>query len=119
MTKIKREKIKIDATGIALGRLASKIAMHLMGKTKTGYVPHIDSGDYVTIENISKVKISGKKPENKMYYRHSGYTGNLKSTKLKFLIPEKIDWVLKKAVKNMLPKNKLQNGMLKRLKINK
>ncbi len=119
MTKITREKIILDATDVPMGRLASKIAMILMGKTKTGYFPHIDGGDYVIVENISKIKLTGKKLETKYYHSHSGYTGNLKSTQLKSLMPEKADWVLKKAVTNMLPKNKLQAEMLKRLTINK
>lgn len=116
---MKREKITLDATDISMGRLASKIAMILMGKTKPGYKANIDSGDHVIVNNANKIKFTGKKPENKTYYHHSGYTGNMKSIKLKTLLPEKVDWVLKKAVTNMLPKNKLRPNMLKRLKINK
>jgi len=119
MDKIKRETIKLDAKNQSMGRLASKIAMCLMGKNNPSYQPHIDAGDIVEVENASQMKFTGKKLENKKYYRHTGYVGNLKTIKLKELFPAKADELLKKCVFNMLPKNKLRKEMIKRLKIQK
>ncbi len=116
---IKRENIKLDATDQSMGRLASKIAMHLMGKNKVEYQAHIDNGDQVEVENASQMKFTGKKLENKVYYHHTGYVGNLKAVKLSALFPEKADLLLKKCVYGMLPKNKLRDKMIKRLKIKK
>lgn len=116
---IKREKITIDATDQSMGRLASKIAMLLMGKTRVDYQSNIDSGAFVTIENASKIKFTGNKVANTIYYRHTGYVGNLKSERLRDMLPEKIDKILRQAVNNMLPKNKLRAKMIARLKINK
>ena len=119
MNKIKIETIKLDATGQSMGRLASKIAMCLMGKNSPSYQPHIDAGDIVEVENAAQMKFTGNKLENKKYYRHTGYVGNLKTIKIKELFPAKADFLLKKCVLNMLPKNKLRSEMIKRLKINK
>ena len=119
MNKIKRETIKLDAAGQSMGRLASKIAMCLMGKNSPSYQPHIDAGDIVEVENAAQMKFTGNKLENKKYYRHTGYVGNLKTIKIKELFPAKADLLLKKCVLNMLPKNKLRSEMIKRLKINK
>lgn len=116
---IKREKITIDATDQSVGRLATKIAMLLMGKTKVNYQPNIDSGADVNIENASKIKFTGNKIEKNIYHRHTGYVGNLKSERLRDMLPQKIDVILRKAVNNMLPKNKLRAKMIARLKINK
>ena len=116
---MRRETIKLDATNQSMGRLASQTAMYLMGKTKVSYKPNIDCGDFVEVDNVSKMKFTGKKLKNKTYYRHTGYVGSLKAIKLKNLFPDKIDKVFRKAVFNMLPKNKLRNEMIKRLKINK
>jgi large subunit ribosomal protein L13 len=107
----------IDATGKVLGRLASEIAILLRGKHKPDFVPYKDMGDFVIVENINRLKFTGKKIEQKKYYRHSGYLGGLKEIPLKKLFTERPDEVLRKAVYRMLPKNKLREKMIKRLKI--
>jgi large subunit ribosomal protein L13 len=119
MTNITRQTVKLDAKDQSMGRLASKIAMCLMGKNNPNYQQHIDGGDIVEVENAAKMKFTGKKLENKKYYRHTGYVGNLKTIRLKELFPAKADLLLKKCVMGMLPKNRLRNEMIKRLKINK
>ncbi|OGF31713.1 50S ribosomal protein L13 [Candidatus Falkowbacteria bacterium RIFOXYD2_FULL_35_9] len=106
----------IDATDKALGRLASDIAFLLHGKNRVDFDPRLDSGAVVTVTGVEKMKITGKKLEQKMYYRHSGYPGGLKTTQMKKLMAEKPREVLKKAVYNMLPKNKLRAEMIKRLR---
>jgi len=115
MNSIKREKLILDATDKIMGRLATKIAMHLMGKTSSSYKANIDMGGSVDILNVSKMKLSGKKIAQKVYQRPTKYIGHLKTTQLKHVFPEKADWVLKKAVYRMLPKNKLRDQMIKRL----
>ena len=119
MTNIKRQTIKLDAKNQSMGRLASKIAMCLMGKNSPSYQQHIDAGDIVEVENASQMKFTGNKLQNKEYHHHTGYVGNLKTIKLKDLFPAKADLLLKKCVLGMLPKNRLRNEMIKRLKINK
>lgn len=107
----------IDATDKVLGRLASEIAILLRGKHKPDFLPYKDMGDFVVIKNVSKIKISGKKIEQKKYYRHSGYLGGLKEIPLKTLFKKDPAQVLKRAVWGMLPKNKLRAKQIKRLKI--
>ena len=114
---VKRQTHIIDAKGKSLGRLASQIALLLRGKHKPNFAPHKDIGDFVVVKNFSKVKFTGKKLEQKIYYRHSGYLGGLKEIKLKDLLKKNPEKVLKKAVLGMLPKNKLARRMIKRLKI--
>jgi large subunit ribosomal protein L13 len=107
----------VDAQNKVLGRLASQIAMRLRGKHKPEYTPHIDTGDYVVVVNASKLRVTGRKPERKVYYRHTGYPGGLRETtlaKLKAVRPER---VLQKAVKGMLPKGPLGYAMLRKLKV--
>ncbi len=116
---MKRETIKLDATNQSMGRLSTEIAIHLMGKTKPSYQPHIDAGDNVEVINAAQMKFTGNKLANKKYYHHTGYVGNLKTIKLKDLFPQKADILLKNCVAHMLPKNKLRKLMLKRLKIKK
>ncbi len=116
---IQRKTHTIDATDQSLGRLATRIVLFLRGKQKPDFFPHKDMGDFVIVKNISKMKITGRKMEQKKYYRHSGYMGGLKETSLKKLFKEKPDEVLKKAVSGMLPKNKLRVNQLKRLKFEK
>ena len=114
--KTERRQHIIDAAGVSLGRLASRIALLLRGKNKVNFVPHLDQGDSVDIENIDKIKITGDKLNNKIYYRHSQYPGGLKKTKMKDLIAKKgMAEVLRKAVYGMLPNNKLRKVMMKRL----
>jgi len=114
---IKRDWYIVDATGKTLGRFASKIAHILMGKHKPSFVKHLDLGDYVIVINVDKMVLTGKKLSTKKYYHHSGYPGGLKEIVYEELMKEKPGFVLKKAVKGMLPKNKLARKMLKKLKV--
>jgi len=113
--KIARKTQQIDATDKAVGRLASQIVFFLRGKNKTSFTPRLDVGDFVIVSNINKLRFSGKKMEQKLYYRHSHYPGGIKRIPLKKVFAEKPEQVLKKAVYKMLPKNKLRNSMIKRL----
>ena len=114
---LNRETHTIDATGKVLGRLASEIAILLRGKHKPNFVPYLDMGDSVVVKNAAKIKITGKKGEQKQYFSHSEYLGSSKFTPLKKVFQEKPELVLKRAVMGMLPKNKLRAKMIKRLKI--
>ena len=106
-----------DAEGQTLGRLARNVAVALQGKDKPTYTPHVITGDHVVIVNAEKIKVTGNKLLDKLYYRHSGYIGNLKTFALRDLLSEHPDRVLQLAVKGMLPNTKLGRRMLKRLKI--
>lgn len=108
---------KIDASGKILGRLASRIAILLQGKHKPDFTPNVNKGDRVIVTNTSKIRISGKKMEQKKYYRHSGYLGGLTEIKYKELFKKDPNKVLRTAVYGMLPKNKLRNKRIKRLKL--
>lgn len=114
---IKREKHTIDASDKVLGRLATEVAKILMGKNKPNFVPYLDMGDFVTITNASKIKVSGKKLKDKKYFRHSGYPGGLKVETLDKLLKRRPEYVLEHAVRGMLPKTKLGNSMIKKLKV--
>ena len=116
---MKRETQTIDATGKVLGRLATEVANLLRGKQKPDFAPYKDSGDFVVVKNVDKLKFTGKKMEQKKYYRHSGYLGGLKEIPLKKLFQKDAAAVLKRAVWGMLPKNKLRSKMIKRLKFSK
>ena len=107
----------IDAKGLTLGRLATKISVILMGKNKASYVPFLDNWDYVIVLNCDKVAVTGKKMTDKTYYYHSGYLWGLKEIDLKDLLAKKPEKVLETAVSGMLPKNKLRASMLARLKL--
>lgn len=107
----------IDASGQILGRLCSQISKTLQGKHKAAYTPHVLTGDYVVVINASKIRVTGKKLLQKTYYRHSGYTGNLKSTILRDMLEKHPDRVIKLAVKGMLPTTKRGREMLGRLKV--
>lgn len=115
--EIKRQWFLFDAEGKILGRLASKIAMVLMGKLKPIFTPHIDCGDFVVVINGRKIRVTGKKLTDKIYYSHSFYPGGLKERTLKEVLAKDPTRVIYLAVKRMLPKNKLGARMLKRLKI--
>lgn len=118
MNKIITRKIhKLDATDRVLGRLASEIAVLLRGKHKVEFQPHQDRGDIVEVSNVGKMKLTGKKLEQKVYYRHSGYPGGLREDKAEDLMKKKPERVLHNAVFHMLPKNKLRAEMIKRLRI--
>lgn len=115
---MERKKHTIDANGKAVGRLASEIAILLRGKNKPEFMPNMDCGDVVEVKNISKLKFSGKKLEQKEYHRYSGYPGGLKTTKMSELMKIRPEEVLKRAVREMLPPVKFRSKMLKRLVIN-
>jgi large subunit ribosomal protein L13 len=117
--KVERKWYLIDATGKPLGRLASQIAKLLIGKHKPIYSPDKDCGDFVVVKNASKVVLTGKKLKQKILFRHSGYLGGDKYIPYEKIFPEKADFILKEAVKGMLPKNKLRAKMIKRLKVYK
>ena len=108
---------EIDAKDQILGRLSTKVANLLRGKEKTTFAPNIDIGDYVVVINAKDIRVTGKKMEQKIYYRHTGYPGGLKQKTLKELKKGKPEDVIRKAVSGMLPKNKLRNLWLKRLYI--
>ena len=114
---MKRATQTIDAANRPLGRLAVEIAKFLQGKHRPDFVPYKDRGDFVEVKNIKKLKLSGKKLNQKIYFHHSGYPGGLKRTPLKTLFKKNPQEVLRKAVWGMLPKNKLRSKMIKRLKI--
>jgi large subunit ribosomal protein L13 len=107
----------IDASGVVLGRLATTVAKLLTGKTKTNYVPYLDGGDHVVIINANKVKITGKKLEQKFYHRFSGYPGGMKSISLKDQLAKHPTRVVEDAVTGMLPKSKLGRAMAKKLRV--
>nr|MBR4281274.1 50S ribosomal protein L13 [Clostridia bacterium] len=114
---ITRKWYVVDAEGLALGRVASQVANILRGKTKPIYTPNVDTGDYVIVVNASKVVLTGKKLDQKIYYKHSGYVGGLKETKYRKLLAEKPEEALRHAVVGMLPKGPLGRQMAKKLKI--
>jgi len=114
---IEREWWVIDATDKTLGKIATQVANLLMGKHKPIYAPHIDTGDYVVVINAAKVKVTGKKAEQKIYYRHSGYPGGLKSQSFQELFSKDPVRVMELAVRGMLPHNRLGRAMFKKLKI--
>ena len=108
---------QIDADGKILGRLASQIAVLLQGKNKVSYQAHTDCGDIVEVSNISKFKVSGKKLEDKVYYRNTGYPSGIRTKRVKDMMKEEPQAVLRKMVYLMLPKNRLRPNMIKRLKV--
>lgn len=116
-SEIKREWWLVDASTMPLGQLAVIIADKLMGKSKVTYTPHIDNGDYVVVVNAAKVQVTGNKMTQKVYYRHSGYPGSLKELKLEEVLEKDPTMVVSKAVKGMLPKNKLAAERMKRLRV--
>ena len=114
---IERQWWVIDAADKTLGKVATEAANLLMGKHKPLYAPYIDTGDYVVVTNAAKVKVTGKKPEQKIYYRHSGYPGGLKSAAFKEVFDKYPTRVIELAVKGMLPHNRLGRAMFKKLKV--
>ncbi len=113
--KIERKWYVVDAEGQTLGRLSSEIAKVLRGKNKPVFTPHIDTGDYVIVVNAEKIKVTGKKMEQKIYYNHSDYVGGMKETTLKEMMDKKPERVIEQAVKGMLPKGPLRRTMIKKL----
>ena len=114
---ITRQWYVVDAEGQALGRVASQVANILRGKNKPIYTPNVDTGDYVIIINAPKVILTGKKLDQKIYYKHSGFVGGLKETKYRKLLAEKPEFALRKAIVGMLPKGPLGRQMAKKLKV--
>ena len=116
---VERKWYVVDAEGLTLGRLASKVASVLRGKNKPNYTPNVDTGDFVIVINTDKVVLTGKKLEDKFYRYHTGYIGGLKEISYKKLMAEKSDLAVYEAVKGMLPKNSLGRAMLKKLRVYK
>jgi len=114
---VKRDWFLIDADGKTLGRMATEIARRLRGKHKPIYTPHVDTGDYIVVINAEKVRVTGNKAKNKIYYTHSGYMGGLKEINFEDLIQKAPECVIEKAVKGMLPKNSLGRAMYRKLKV--
>ena len=115
--KIERKWYVVDAEGCTLGRLASEVASVLRGKNKPVFTPHVDTGDYVIVINAEKVKVTGKKLDQKVYYSHSDYVGGMKETTLKEMLAKKPEKVVELAVKGMLPKGSLGRQMIKKLHV--
>jgi large subunit ribosomal protein L13 len=115
--EVRQDWYVVDAAGKVLGRLAAEIARRLRGKHKPEFTPHIDTGDYIVVVNADKLRVTGRKAENKIYHRHSGYPGGIYSTTFAKLHARHPDRVLKLAVKGMLPKGPLGYAMLKKMKI--
>ncbi len=116
-SEIEREWYVVDAEGQTLGRLASEIAKILKGKHKPIYTPHLDTGDYVVVINAKKVHVTGRKLDQKMYYRHSGYPGGLTAVSLRDQLKRHPTRVIRSAVKGMLPHNRLGRAMMRKLKV--
>lgn len=114
---IERKWYVVDAAGCTLGRLTSEVAKILRGKNKPEFTPHIDTGDYVVIVNAEKIKVTGKKMEQKIYYHHSDYVGGMKETTLAEMMDKKPEKVIELAVKGMLPKGPLGRSMIKKLHV--
>lgn len=114
---IERKWYVVDAEGCTLGRLSSEIAKVLRGKNKPVFTPHVDTGDYVIVINAEKIKVSGKKLDQKIYYHHSDYVGGMKETTLKEMLAKKPERVVELAVKGMLPKGPLGRSMYKKLHV--
>ena len=115
--QVRRDWFVVDATDKTLGRLATELAARLRGKHKPEFTPHVDTGDYIVVVNASRIRVTGNKMADKMYHRHTGYIGNLKSVSLGKLMEEKPEQALIYAVKGMLPKNPLGRSMMRKLRV--
>ena len=116
---VKRDWYLVDASGKTLGRLCSELASRLRGKHKPVFTPHVDTGDYLVVINAEKIAVTGKKMQDKMYHRFTGYVGNLKSENLSQVLARKPERVIELGVKGMLPKNPLGRAMFRKLKVYK
>ena len=114
---VERDWYVVDAQDKTLGRLASEVARRLRGKHKASYTPHVDTGDYIVIVNAKKIRVTGKKSTDKIYYRHTGYPGGIKATPFDVMIEKHPERVIEKAVKGMLPRNPLGRAVFKKLKV--
>ena len=115
--EVRRDWFVVDATGKTLGRLSTEIARRLRGKHKPEYTPHVDTGDYIVVVNAEKIRVTGNKLRDKMYHRHTGYIGSLKSVSLQKLLDETPERALQLAVKGMLPRGPLGRQMLTKLRV--
>ena len=115
--EVRRAWYLVDAEGKTLGRLARELARRLRGKHKPQYTPHVDTGDYLVVVNAEKIRVTGNKLQDKMYYRHTGYVGNLKSTNLEKLLQTAPERAIQIAVKGMLPRGPLGRAMFKKLRV--
>ena len=115
--EVRRDWYLVDAQGQTLGRLATELARRLRGKHKPEYTPHVDTGDYIVVINAEKIRVTGRKLKDKMYHRHTGYVGNLKSESLEQLLERAPERVIRLAVKGMLPRNPLGRKMLGKLRV--
>ena len=115
--EVRRDWYLVNAQGRTLGRVATEIARRLRGKHKPEYTPHVDTGDYIIVINAEKIRVTGRKLKDKLYHRHTGYIGNLKTESLETLLTRAPERVLELAVKGMLPRNPLGRRMLKKLKV--
>lgn len=115
--EVERKWLVVDAAGQTLGRLASEVASLIRGKHKPQFTPHVDTGDFVVVINAEKIVLTGKKLQQKKYYRHSGYPGGLRTTTAQEMLNSKPERIIELAVKGMLPKNKLGNALQTKLKV--
>jgi large subunit ribosomal protein L13 len=115
--EVRRGWYLVDAQGKTLGRLASELARRLRGKHKAIYTPHVDTGDYIIVVNAEKIRVTGRKLRDKVYYRHTGFIGNMKAEPLEKLLERAPEQVIEMAVKGMLPRNSLGRSMLRKLKV--
>lgn len=115
--EVTRQWYVVDADGQTLGRLSTEIANRLRGKHKASFTPHVDTGDYVVVVNAEKVKVTGRKAQDKMYYHHTGFPGGIKSISFEKLIDKAPERIIEAAVKGMMPKNKLSRSMMAKLKV--
>ena len=115
--EVRREWYVVDATDKTLGRLATELASRLRGKHKPEFTPHVDTGDHIVVVNAARIRVTGNKLKDKIYHRHTGYVGNLKSVNLQTLMDNSPELALTYAVKGMLPKNRLGRAMLRKLRI--
>lgn len=115
--EVERDWYVVDADGKTLGRMATEIARRLRGKHKVEFTPHVDTGDYIVVINAEKVRVTGNKLADKMYYRHTGYIGNLKEQNLETLLAEHPERAIEYAVKGMLPRNSLGRAVYRKLKV--
>jgi large subunit ribosomal protein L13 len=116
-SEVQRDWYVIDASGKVLGRLATQISTLLRGKHKPTFTPSVDGGDFVIVVNAEKIVLTGRKPDQKIYYRHTGYPGGLKATPYKMMLAKHPDRILRLAVKRMLPKNRMGRRLLSKLRI--
>ena len=114
---VSRDWYVVDANNVTLGRLATAVASRLRGKHKPEYTPHVDTGDYIVVVNAEKVRVTGRKRTDKMYHRHTGYPGGIRSVSFEHLVAKHPERVIEQAVRGMLPRNRLGRQMFKKLKV--